>query len=201
MTRTIAILGGSFNPVTNGHLAVANCVLKSIRDIECVYLMPANKHMFGKENEYWKNRLDLLKLVETDRIKVFTYEIDNNLNGSTYETMKMLKSDPEYKDTNFLFIVGSDCLSNLHRWKNIKGLGELVDLVVVKREGFSIEPEDLSEQQKEALFCFNKFIMLDCATESFSSTQVRKVLTSGGDISKMVPHKVFEAIHANLPSL
>jgi len=76
----VAILGGAFNPITIGHIQLAQFVLNTSGEFDEVWIMPANNHMAGKEMESPEHRYKMCEhAAQVDgRIKVFNYEIKTN---------------------------------------------------------------------------------------------------------------------------
>lgn len=190
--KQIAIFGGSFSPVHLGHLHVAENVLKLIPEIDEVWLTPTYKHRFGKDKNYISNRLELLKKVETDKIKICTYEIDNKLEGGTYEFLKRMKED--IKDCEFSFIIGSDCVYDFEKWKNYKELANLVRFIIAPRKGFELKSYDgiFSHIKSYAgIFSHSPHIILDIIeTVECSSTEIRERLKNNKSISGLIPKQI-----------
>ncbi len=136
----IAILGGAFNPVTNGHIQTAKFVLDTSREFDEVWLMPAYNHMAGKEMVDADMRFHMCKLASKvdNRIKVFKYEIENKMAGETFNLFKRLLNDELYKDThNFSMIIGMDNALSFDKWVNFEELERMVKFVIVPRKGYT----------------------------------------------------------------
>ena len=134
----VAILGGAFNPITNGHIEAAQFVLNTSKEFDEVWLMPAYNHMHGKEMVSSDLRLEMCELAaEVDgRIKVFDYEIKNKLSGETFNLFKRLLDDEKYKDKyNFSMIIGMDNALSFDKWVNYEELERMVRFVVIPRRG------------------------------------------------------------------
>lgn len=184
--KKIAILGGSFNPITTAHLRIAEAALEAIPDIHQVWLMPAYMHPFEKHRAYASNRIHLARLAETDKIRYFGYEIDNKLSGETYHTFTRLLDDPDYGNTfEFSMILGSDCALEFDtRWKNAKRLARTISFIIVPRPGYDLGNYNglLSEKPHIVLHGFEGI--------SVSATQVRKKIGNGESICGLVPEPV-----------
>lgn len=182
----VAILGGSFNPVTNAHLAVAHAILREMPTIRQVWLMPAYQHPFAKHNAYSLNRVKMLRMVETHRIRYFGYEIDHKLTGETYVTFSRLLQDPDYQDKyEFHMAVGSDCVLDFDRkWKHAEELARIVKFIVVPRPDAPLDGYDglLSRPPHT--------VLEDVDMPDISSTQVRQRIREGKSIHGLVPEPV-----------
>jgi len=123
----IAIFGGTFDPVHEGHIEIVKKALKNL-DIDRLIIIPNYlnplKHQFSAPP---KLRLKWLKEVFKDfnKVEVSDFEIKKNRPVFSIETVKHFK--PKY------FIIGSDNLKTLDKWKNINGLLKLTEFVVAKR--------------------------------------------------------------------
>jgi nicotinate-nucleotide adenylyltransferase len=133
----VAILGGAFDPITTGHIAVAKLVLDHSSTFDEVWLMPCYKHLYNKHVIHPTHRLNMCSLAaEIDgRIKVFDYEIKNKLHGETYNLIKRLLNDKISSNHNFSFVIGLDNANTFDKWVNYEDLEKLVRFVIVPRTG------------------------------------------------------------------
>lgn len=171
----IALLGGAFNPVTKGHIEVAQYVLNTSKKFDEVWLVPAYKHMHNKQMEPYDKRVEMCKLAaQTDgRIKVFQYEKEKDLAGETYHLLKTLKNDKEYENYNFSFIIGLDNANTFNKWVNYEELERMTRFVIVPRKGYDIK--------SDSWYFNNPHIFLNGAEEEIpimeiSSTEVRSLI-------------------------
>jgi nicotinate-nucleotide adenylyltransferase len=122
-----AIFGGSFDPVHLGHIEIVKKALENL-DIDKVIIVPNYlnplKKSFSAPPEL---RLKWLKEVFSDfeKVEVSDYEISKNRPIYSIETVKHF--NPTY------FIIGSDNLKTLDKWKNIQELKNMVEFVVATR--------------------------------------------------------------------
>ena len=122
----IAIFGGSFDPVHLGHIEIVRKALKD-KDIDKIIIIPNYlnplKNSFSAPPEL---RLKWLKEVFSDlNVEVSDFEIKKNRPVYSIETIKYFK--PKY------FIIGSDNLKTLDKWKNIDEILKEVEFIVAKR--------------------------------------------------------------------
>ena len=139
----VAILGGAFDPVTKDHLNLAQFVLNTSRTFDEVWLLPCVNHMYGKKMTSVGHRLAMLNLaVKRDaRIKVCQYEIENNLSGETYHTVKRLLEESWAKNQyDFSWIIGMDNANTFDKWVNYELLEKMIRFVVVSSAGRKPDP-------------------------------------------------------------
>jgi nicotinate-nucleotide adenylyltransferase len=140
---SVAILGGSFNPVTKAHVNLAQYVLNTSRVFDSVWLMPCYEHMFGKPLESPEHRLAMVRLAcQVDgRIEPCDYEIKNKLSSETYQTVKLLLEEDFAKGQyDFSWIIGMDNANTFQQWVNYEHLERMIRFVVVPREGVERDP-------------------------------------------------------------
>lgn len=167
----VALLGGAFNPVTNGHIQSAKFVLDSSKTFDEVWLLPAYGHMYGKHMALPEQRLEMCRLAaKVDaRIKVFDFEIEKQLKGETYQTVKLLQETPMANDKyNFSWVIGMDNAKTFDKWVNYENLEKLIRFVVIPRKGYNFDP---------AINWFLKaphiYVAADNPVDEISSTKIR----------------------------
>jgi nicotinate-nucleotide adenylyltransferase len=135
----VAVYGGAYNMVTNGHIQVAQFLLNTTGEFDEVWMMPAYKHMYGKKMAEAEHRLEMGRLAARvdNRIKIFDYEIKNQLAGETYYFVKKLKEEKELTEQyHFSIVIGLDNANTFENWVNYELLERLIRFVVVPRRGY-----------------------------------------------------------------
>ena len=130
----VAILGLSGNPVHKGHIQLAQFVLNSSGEFDEVWLMPNYLNITNKEMVSAEHRLKMCEIAARvdNRIKVFDYEIRNQLKGETYYFFKRLKEEIELTEKyQFAMIIGLDNANTFDKWVNYKELERLARFIVV----------------------------------------------------------------------
>jgi len=195
----VAILGGAFNPVTKGHIQTAQFLLNTTGEFDEVWLMPAYKHMYGKEMESPEHRVAMCReAVKVDaRIKVFTYEIDNELAGETYFLVKKLKEDKELTEKyNFTIAIGLDNALTFDKWVNFQELERMMRFVVIPRKGY------FAGSSSKQWYLNQPHIYLEGETNimEVSSSQVRNLLNGNSfddKIDNLLDVNVINYIYEN----
>jgi len=170
----VAILGGAFNPIHNGHIQIAQFVLNTSGQFDEVWLMPANNHMYNKNMVSPEHRLKMCEIAanKDSRIKIFDYEIRNKLKGETYYFFKRLKEETELTEKyQFAMIVGLDNANTFDKWVNYQELERLTQFVVVPRAGTERDLNVNWYLQKPHIFLNGENTIMNV-----SSTLVRNLL-------------------------
>jgi len=172
--KNVALLGLTANPPTIGHIQLAQFVLNTSSEFDEVWLMPAYHHMYGKNMVDAQHRLNMCKLAAKvdGRIKVFDYEIVNQLAGETYYLFKRLKQEEELnKKYNFSLIIGLDNANTFDKWVNYTEVERMVRFVVVPRKGYERDEKVNWYLEKPHIF-----LKGDSDIDEVSSTLVREKL-------------------------
>lgn len=192
----VAILGGAFNPIHKGHIQLAQFVLNTSGKFDEIWLMPAYNHMYNKDMVSAEHRLKMCELAAKydNRIKVFDYEIRNQLKGETYYFFKRLKEEKELTEKyQFSMIIGLDNANTFNKWVNFEELERLAEFVVVPRSGVERDMNVDWYLQKPHIF-------LNCETNiiEVSSTMIRDLLNKkSSDVLNYLDKDVFNYILEN----
>jgi nicotinate-nucleotide adenylyltransferase len=132
----IGILGGTFNPVHNGHIAIANIAVYEFLLGEVVFLPLGNPP--HKRNECIasaEHRLNMLRLASEDEKRFSVNTIELYRDGYTYtvDTLEILAR--ENKNADYYYIIGADTLFELKTWKNFERVFCLTNFICVLRPG------------------------------------------------------------------
>jgi len=106
----IALFGGRFDPPHDGHLAVAEEVLNS-PDIDEIWFIPDNQHHWSPTVASANDRLAMLRLIETSRIKVSDIAIKKG--GKTY-TIDIVSQLQKQTRHTYTWICGADLIKDFH---------------------------------------------------------------------------------------
>ena len=182
-----AVLGGSFDPIHNGHLGLARQILE-LSPVAKVVFMPNHKHRF-KPSEL---RLSFTERCKNIRLALKPYQNfelwleDSTGSGYTADLMQRLfLLHPEKK---FCFVIGSDNLSSLEQWHNYPWLRDNLFFLIIPRPGAELPHAVLSQIQHQ---------VLKTAPIDVSSTQIRRLIREGESIKGLVPAELEHVITAS----
>lgn len=187
MPDRIGLLGGTFDPVHNGHLSIAESFVASgFIDQLWILLTPDPPHKTNQERTSFELRLAMLTLAfqGKDKVKVLTIENELPRPSYTYRTISYLKR--LYPEKKYLLCFGGDSLQNFHSWKEYQTILAEVDLLVADRPG-----EDLSRIEPQIL---QKVTLVNHEVIEDSSTKVKKLISKGETVSHLVPSTVEKLI-------
>ena len=135
LNKAIGVLGGSFDPVHVGHLTISKIALKKIR-LNKIYWIVTKKNPFKKKTYFsLKERLNLARKAAKNSKKIHVLYVDELINSSrSINIINYLIERKKMK--NIHYIIGSDILIELHKWKSWKKIVKLIKLVVFYRKGY-----------------------------------------------------------------
>lgn len=184
--KKIGLYFGSFNPIHNGHLGIADYFAKS-GELNEVWLVVSPQNPLKENNTLAPDhhRLEMARLaVEGYRnIQICDIEFDLPRPSYTIDTMQALKSFwPEYQ---FTIIMGEDSLQTLHLWKNYRELIETYSIRVFPRDKNPINRHFsvLEDNHKDIR-------LVDAPLIEISSTQIREKIKFGQNIDYLTANAV-----------
>jgi nicotinate-nucleotide adenylyltransferase len=183
-----ALLGGSFDPFHNGHLAIVNALL-SRRLADRVLVVPAYRSPHKKAPAVeGRHRLQMARLALADvaAAEVSSLELERGGVSYTIETVEELIGQ-EPGDAIRL-VLGADSVQDFFRWRSPERILELVEIVVFARPGC---PQELPAEIAARAHLVSDFAV------PVSATQVRAALTAGRQPVEMVPAAVLAYIAAH----
>lgn len=189
----IGLMGGSFNPIHCGHVALARAALESGR-VERVLFLPTGNPPHKKEG--LADKFDRLRMVELAveheaGMAVCREEIDRDGVIYTVDTLAALKR--KMPDCTLTYLIGADTLRALGTWRRVETVIERCKFLVMMREG---------ETQEEVIRLAGLWTQrgaqidfLDARKMDISSTQIREQIQKGLPFERLVPQAVADYIH------
>lgn len=186
----IGVIGGTFDPIHNGHLAVADEVRIRL-DMAEVLFVPAGQPWFKVQRPISsaEHRLEMVRLAISGRsgYKLSAIEIDRP--GPTYTVDTVAELQARLKpDDSLFFIMGWDNLAGLPDWKEPARLINLCCLVAVPRPGCS-QP-DLEALDGAIPGLSGRVVLMDRPEVDISASDIRDRVARGLPIDQLVPAPV-----------
>jgi len=196
----IAIIGGTFDPIHNGHLAVAHSVASAFQ-VDEVHFVPAfsppHKQSSGITSPFHRFAMVALATMPFAQFRPSTIEVDALEKRYSVQTLELMRS--MYPSAEMLFVVGADMYRDIETWKDFRRLFDLAHIVVVNRPGFTMR-EDLAQAgvvESEApvdLPQKNSVFFLPFVEQPISSTEIRAAI---GSARQWLPREVWSYIEKN----
>ncbi len=184
------VFGGTFDPVHNGHLAVAEEVKKRLNLGEVIFV-PAGQPWLKAD---WpisaaEHRLRMLHLAVDGRPGFLVSEMEIQRKGPSYtiDTLRALRKNAGSRDELF-FILGEDNLGQLPRWREAAEMIKLCHLVAVPRPGSP--PANMKELESSLPGITERVVRLERPEIDISATDIRDRVGRGLSVRHLVPEAV-----------
>ena len=189
----LCVFQGTFNPIHVAHLKMADFVLKNYGFDKIIFIPAYKPPHKNYDITLTPHRLKMVELaaLSNPNFKVSDIEYKNERNSYTYLTILELykKYDIEGKIN---FIIGTDAFKKIDTWYEADKLKELVNFIVFVRENELDNKKYHELKEKGYNFTFAKMDFQD-----ISSSNIRKNIREGHDISEFVTDKVKGYIEKN----
>ena len=189
----VGIFGGTFDPVHQGHMVIAEQVMDEL-DLSRVVFVPGGIPPHKEASSVRASAEDRFDMVEAavagnERFSVDRVEVDAGRPMHSVETVEILKEREAGND--WYFITGADEVSNLLAWKEPDRLLEEVVMVAATRPGY-----DLSKLHhlEAGLRNFDRIFPVECTRVDISATGIRRRILQGKSVRYLVPEGVYEII-------
>jgi nicotinate-nucleotide adenylyltransferase len=181
----IGLFFGSFNPVHNGHLIIAN-YLREITDLQQVWLVVSPQSPFKQKQsmlpEY--DRLHLIQLAIADNLHLRASSIEFKLPKPSYTIDTLIHLRELHPEHEFALIMGGDNLASLPRWKNYEQILQHHHIYVYQR----------ADAGNQALASHPHVHIMDVPMLDVSSTFIRAGIAAGRSMQYFLPDTVWEYV-------
>jgi nicotinate (nicotinamide) nucleotide adenylyltransferase len=181
----IGLFFGSFNPIHNGHLAIANYMVEhSGIDRLWFVVSPQNplKNRIGLLNDQLRLEMVKLAIAGNERIEACDVEFGLPKPSYTIDTLGWLQH--KYPEDEFFLIMGADNFVNLTKWKNYGTLISNYPFLIYPRPGIDLQSTDLE----------GYFTIINAPLMDISSTEIRNLIAENSDFREYLPQTVFQFI-------
>ena len=180
----IGLLGGSFNPIHNGHLELAQTALDSF-NLDKILFLPSGNHPLKKQSDILpvEIRYDLTKKAIASHPKFEISRLDMATTEPSYTKLLIMRLNKEFSNNEFYFIAGSDIISEFHKWYDYKWLLDNVEFIIAHR------PE-IDRSTWTDLEYIDKLHFMEMDPIDISSTMIRKLIVQNKNISALVPANI-----------
>lgn len=191
--KKIGILGGTFNPIHKGHLALGLAAMEQY-DLEEVWLMPSklppHKSHFTMLAEEHRLAMTELAAKTNEKFRVSDFELRREGLTFTADTLELLTK--EYPDTKFYFIVGGDSLIKFSKWRRPERILELATLLGAGRAGYEAEQVEKAVTELRMQFPGAEIGTVVLADYPIASNKIREAFYTGN--SEQVKHALPESV-------
>ncbi|MFR9301964.1 MAG: nicotinate (nicotinamide) nucleotide adenylyltransferase [Fenollaria massiliensis] len=181
MKNKILIFGGTFNPIHNGHLILAENSINEEGFDKVVFIPTMNPYY--KDTLDFDTRLKMLKMAikDNDKFAYSSIEKKYNLEGKLYLILEKIS---KLSDDDVTILIGSDSLMNLDWWYKIDEILKKYKILVLKRDDEDEAIEMRINEYKEKYGAHIK--VLNNKRVEISSSMIREMIKEGKSIKYLV---------------
>ena len=188
--KKIGIMGGTFNPIHNGHLFLAENAYEQL-GLDQILFMPSKNppHKAKPEMITDQQRVDMIELAIRDNSHFTLSTIELERDGYTYtaDTLRLLVQDN--REVRYYFIVGADSLFMMHQWYQPQVIFDLCTVVAASRD--HVEEDKLAAQAELLKEQFHADIQLiSMPTIQIASADIRGRIAQNKTIRYYLPDQV-----------
>ncbi|MFZ4813543.1 MAG: nicotinate-nucleotide adenylyltransferase [Phototrophicaceae bacterium] len=192
----VGIFGGSFNPLHQGHLIVAEFAAESF-DLDYVLFAPVlhPPHKDGSGMVAIGHRLKMIELAIASNARFKLSRVDIERPGPHYsvDTVKLIQD--EYPTSQLYFVMGGDSLKSYPAWYKPMEIIQYARLAVMRRPSSRPVQPDMHDGLLPGLSDYVD--MIEAPPIGISSTRVREQLSRGKSVRYLLPDAVLDYIHAH----
>ena len=181
---------GSFNPIHNGHLEVANYFINNKLLSEITFIVtPQNPFKSKNKDQNFDKKYKAVELATINNPKIKLSDIELKLPTPNYtcNTLRFLRT--KNPGNEYVFLMGSDLLINFDKWKNYQNILENHNLFIYPRKNEKSIPEKF--------IIHNKIEFFKAPFIEVSSTSIREKHKNGKSIKDLVPPIVHDYLIRN----
>lgn len=180
----LGILGGSFDPVHHGHLALARCCRDQAK-LDEVWLMPTAVQPFKQRGPIAadEDRLAMLRLATRGNRGLVVSSLEIARGGVSYTVDTLRAIAEEHSGAELYLLMGADTLADLPNWREPDAVLSLAKPLVVQRPGETTPETDAQIVEMPAM--------------DLSSSEIRRRIAAGESIKGMTPDSVDEYVRQN----
>lgn len=189
----IGIMGGTFDPIHQGHIRMAQCALESMH-LDRVLMLPSGNPPHKPDITPGEDRYRMVcaACANLPGLEPCREEIDRSGVIYTVDTLSILHE--KYPKAELYYIIGADTLMELQKWRRYETVLTLCTFLICPRS-WHYTPQQLTEERRRLTAMGGRFVMLDMEVLDVSSTEVRQAIRNGGS-TPLLPVQVREYAQA-----
>jgi len=186
-------MGGTFDPIHNGHLVAASEVADRFNLDEVVFVPtgePWQKH--GRSVSAAEDRYLMAVIATASNPRFWVSRVDIDRGGRTYTKDTLRDLHTLYPDSDLYFITGADALASILTWQDVEEMFSLARFVGVSRPGYDLDGAHVSAAFKS--LPSDALTLMEVPALAISSTECRERAAENRPIWYLVPDGVVQYV-------
>lgn len=185
MKTKIGLFFGSFNPIHNGHLMLAN-YLAEYGGLDEIWFVVSPQNPFKDKKSLLadRHRLYMVEMAIKDDERFQVCDIEFYMPQPSYTIDTLTRLQERHPNTDFYLICGMDNIESFKKWKNYEAILQYHHMMVYPRKGYS--NNELVEHPSVTV--------VEAPEIEVSSTFIRNAISEGKDVRYFVPKDVYKYI-------
>ena len=186
MKLRVGIMGGTLDPVHRGHVQMALEVKKHL-GLDRMMLLPAGDPPHKERPTSKWDRMEMARLAAGEHEGLFACSIEILRTGTTYTVDTLEELTRANPNTQWFYVIGQDTLEVLDTWRNFSRVAKMCTFAVTGRADEAVNMQRVHQFEEEY---GAKFVVLPVIGPDISSTEIRRRIAQGEEISRLVPGPV-----------
>lgn len=195
----VGIMGGTFDPVHQGHLVTAEAARSEFKMNKVVFVpsgQPPHKKGLNISNKEHRYIMTVLATAANPFFEVSRTEIDRPGESFAIDTVRYIRSKMQ-PDSELYFITGADAIMEIVTWKDVEELFENCSFIAATRPGFNLNEMKQKLKKKLPPESLARIIPLEVPAMAISSTDIRERVKQKRTIKYLLPESVENFIQKN----
>lgn len=193
--QTIALFGGTFDPVHRGHVETVAALQKSLNIDQIRWVLSAQPPHKNQPQASIEQRMAMLDLALSDYPNMHSDDVEVRRDQASYTIDTLLHFRELNPQANILLIVGSDIMQSFHLWHRYADILDVANLIVMHRAGYendvnaALEDYVNGDWSKVRNSAYGNVFVYAAPPIPISATKVRNAITAAQDVSQFLhPH-------------
>lgn len=186
MNKNVGLFFGTFDPLHNGHIAIAKYFLKELNlDQIWIVITPISPFKQANKLTNYYTRFKIINNYCNKNSKIICSDVEFNLKPPYNTSDTLMHLNKEYPKTDFKIILGEDNLNTLHLWSNHE---------LILEHKICVYPRKSLSKEKSKLINHPNVNLYNAPIMEISSTLIRKNILEKISISHLVPKEIEEML-------
>ena len=192
-SKLIALFGGTFDPIHNGHLQTVNALKEDLQIDEVRWVVSAKPPHRGEPSATPEQRIEMLELALEPYSNMICDDIELKRDGPSYTVLTLEAYRQQFPDDHIILIVGADVMQSFHTWHQHEKITQLAHMIVMHRPGYKnalaavLKPFETKQADDFKKAKNGKVLVYPAPAVPISATAIREKLLNHEVVDGLVP--------------